>query len=377
MSNKKKRWIEELPYIRGIAALGILIIHATGGFAVSSEYGSKAMYLGVFLNQFFRFGSPVFMMISGMVIFYNYRSREELDLKRFYKKKLRYIFIPYVLWNIVYYIHMYDLDFSSQGMKILGEDILLGTGFSHLYFIFLIFQFYLLVPLFLRFLPRQMEESPYKIIAISFLLQLVVILYGRYFKIAADTGIVEVFNRIYWKTVFGWQYYFILGGTIGVHYFKILDWIKENIRKINILFLVSTLLYVGEVFYDLFKNQGIENYGMFGSFRPSTMVYASITMLMLIGLTNKFIARKKVLRDIGIYSFGIYFSHPLILLKLREKLFEYPQFGFSRLSSLVVMLGLGILLTLGIVFFIGALPIRKLLMGNVPKFTFDRWREVE
>ena len=72
----KRERIEELFYIRAIAALGILIIHVTGSFAVSSEYGSKAMYLGIFLNQFFRFGSPVFMMVSGLVLFYNYRSIE-------------------------------------------------------------------------------------------------------------------------------------------------------------------------------------------------------------------------------------------------------------------------------------------------------------
>ncbi len=49
----KRKRIKELYYIRAIAAMGILIIHATGGFAVNSEYGSKAMYLGIFLNQFF------------------------------------------------------------------------------------------------------------------------------------------------------------------------------------------------------------------------------------------------------------------------------------------------------------------------------------
>ncbi len=44
----KRKRIKELYYIRAIAAMGILIIHATGGFAVNSEYGSKAMYLGIF-----------------------------------------------------------------------------------------------------------------------------------------------------------------------------------------------------------------------------------------------------------------------------------------------------------------------------------------
>lgn len=101
----KRKRIEELYYIRGIAALGILIIHATGGFVVLSEYNSNAMKFGVFLNQFFRYGSPIFMMISGLVLFYNYRSFDEFDAKSFYIKKLKYIVIPYIFWSFVYFLY--------------------------------------------------------------------------------------------------------------------------------------------------------------------------------------------------------------------------------------------------------------------------------
>ena len=48
----KRERIDELVVIRAIAALGILIIHATGGFVVYSDFGSKAMLGGIFLNQF-------------------------------------------------------------------------------------------------------------------------------------------------------------------------------------------------------------------------------------------------------------------------------------------------------------------------------------
>lgn len=79
----RRKEIKELYYI----AIGILIIHAIGGFAVSSEYGTKAMYLGIFLNQFFRFGSPIFMMVSGLVLFYNYRFLDEFDISNFIRKR--------------------------------------------------------------------------------------------------------------------------------------------------------------------------------------------------------------------------------------------------------------------------------------------------
>lgn len=101
----KGKRIQELYYIRAIAAIGILIIHATGSFAVRSDFGTRAMYLGIFLNQFFRFGSPVFMMISGLVIFYNYRSMDEFDTGRFLKKKIKFILVPYSIWSALYFLY--------------------------------------------------------------------------------------------------------------------------------------------------------------------------------------------------------------------------------------------------------------------------------
>ena len=128
----RRKEIEELYYIRGLAALGILIIHATGSFAVLSEYGSRAMYVGVFLNQFFRFGSPVFMMVSGLVLFYNYRSFDEFSTKRFYKKKLKYIFLPYTIWSTIYFLYAHyvnNIPLKGEMPKLL-RGILLGESYS-------------------------------------------------------------------------------------------------------------------------------------------------------------------------------------------------------------------------------------------------------
>ena len=166
----RRKEIKELYYIRAIAAMGILIIHATGGFAVHSEYGSKAMYLGIFLNQFFRFGSPIFMMVSGLVLFYNYRSMDEFDTGRFYKKKVKFILLPYTIWSTVYFLYtsyINGLPINGERLIGYGRGLLLGENFSHLYFIFLIFQFYIILPLLIKYLAKPMEEKPFRVFAFS------------------------------------------------------------------------------------------------------------------------------------------------------------------------------------------------------------------
>lgn len=81
---QKRQQIVELNYIRAITAFGIFAIHTTGGFVMYSEFNSLAMHFGMFINQFFTFGTPLFIMISGFVLFYNYRTPEEFNWVKFY-----------------------------------------------------------------------------------------------------------------------------------------------------------------------------------------------------------------------------------------------------------------------------------------------------
>lgn len=370
----KRDEIKELYYIRAIAAMGILIIHATGGFAVNSEYGSKAMYLGIFLNQFFRFGSPIFMMISGLVLFYNYRSMDEFDTSRFYKKKVKFILIPYILWSAIYFLYnssVYKLPINGERLLGFGKALLLGESFSHLYFIFLIFQFYIILPLLIKYLTKSMEEKPFRVFAFFIIFQGMILTYGYYFKNPNATGILRIFNRYYWKTLFSWSFYFITGGLMGMHYKRLIDFIEKNIKSIFIGYIVTTCFYVGQVYYNIWINGGRDYYGKFGSIRPHTMIYALFTMPVLIWLTRKMIGKYSSLKIFGTYSFGIYFSHPLILEEIKRHLIgNFSQhIGYSRVSSLILICGLGLGLTFVFVLLIGTLENRWLLIGKVPKYT--------
>lgn len=377
----KRKQIDELYYIRAIAALGILIIHATGSFAVTSEFGSKAMYLGIFANQFFRFGSPIFMMISGLVLFYNYRSMEEFDAKKFYKKKLVYILIPYIIWSIIYFSYRFyysNIVIEFSHLKLLLEDILWGTSYSHLYFIILIFQFYLILPLLIKYLSGFMKEKPIKMFLTLFVLQAIVLVYGKFFKNPNATGLVAMFNKYYWKSIFAWFFYFLTGGILGIHYETVVKFIERNIKRILFIYLLITSFYIGEVYYSIFINAGRKYYDSFGSIRPQTLIYATISMPILIWITRKMIGKFNLLKDFGTYSLGIYFAHPLVLQEIKTQLFKRytPFLGYSRISSLFILVSLGIILTFSFVLIIATLKHRWLLLGRIPQFKIKR-REKE
>lgn len=368
----KRKQIEELYYIRAIAALGILIIHATGMFVMRSEFNSKAMFLGIFANQFFRFGSPIFMMISGLVLFYNYRTLEEFDIKKFYSKKVLYLGIPYVIWSIVYFSHRSysaKMPFTIERLIILSKEILLGNSYPHLYFIVLIFQFYLILPILIKYLGKPMKERPIKTVAILFSLQAIILIYFRYFRIANATGILGFINKNYWKSILGWFFYFLFGGILGYHYETIAKLIEKHIKKIFLFYIFMVLLYVGQVYYNVWLNQGRTHYGRYGSIRPETLIYAISTIPILIWITRRMVGKLKIIKIFGTYSLGIYFAHPLVLEVIKLKLFNgYISFlGYGRVSSLFILVILGLVLTFLLVIIIASFKYRWILLGRIPQ----------
>lgn len=369
---EKRKQIEELYYIRAIAALGILIIHATGVFAVNAEFNSKAMYLGIFTNQFFRFGSPIFMMVSGLVLFYNYRSMAEFDAKKFYSKKALYIVVPYIVWSAIYFgfrSYLSKSPFNINQIILFLKEILVGNSFPHLYFMVLIVQFYLILPLLIKYLTKPMKEKPIKLFVILLILQSIILIYGKYFRNFNAVGLVGFFNKYYWQSIFGWFFYFLSGGILGFHYDLIVTCIENHIKRFSIFYIITTSLYVGQVYYSVLSNGGRGNYGSFGSIRPQTLIYAIATMPILIWFTRKMVGKFNIVKIFGTYSLGIYLAHPLILEGIKRTLFKrYPAiFGYSRLSSLFILVLLLLSITFLLVLLIAILKHRWILLGKIPQ----------
>ncbi len=112
------------------------------------------------------------MMVSGLVLFYNYRTIDEFDTKSFTLKNKIY---HSTLYYLVYYIFFlypphfaYNLPMTGEKLQSIWRVLLLGEAYSHLYFIFLIFQFYIVLPLIIKYLGKPMREKPFKVFAFFF-----------------------------------------------------------------------------------------------------------------------------------------------------------------------------------------------------------------
>lgn len=378
--NKRKQ-ILELYYMRAIAAFGIYAIHATGGFVMYSDFNSNAMKLGMFINQFFRFGTPVFMMISGFVLFYNYRTPTEFNPSKFYKKKVTYLIVPYIIWSIGYFFfkrYIYYLPLEANWHSVILNDLLLGNAFSHLYFIFLIVQFYLIFPILIRTISDHMMKRPVKVFISIALLQGAILVYEFYFVKYTGLKLLDFINSFYWKTVLGWFFYFIAGGIIAYNYDRFVEFVDKKIKFIIPAYVVSLILFMGEVYVDVYESKSLVNYEKYGSIRPMNMIYGVMSFILLVYLTRKIVLMDnmflKLFKSFGTYSLGVYFAHPMILEYMKKQMLVYlpNYFGYGRISSLIIVLVGGWMLTMAFCYILACFNIRWMLIGKTPKLEIKR-----
>lgn len=96
----KRAHINELNITRALAILAVLLIHSTSTPVTALSSDSKLYPFYVFFNISPKFAVPVFIFLSGFVLFYNYIQKDltkEL-IKNFYKKRVTQILIPYLFF---------------------------------------------------------------------------------------------------------------------------------------------------------------------------------------------------------------------------------------------------------------------------------------
>jgi len=132
-----------LDIIRICAIYLVVLLHALNPWlSVQSLYGTKTWLLCILISPLDRMGVPLFFMISGYLILSDPRT---LDIAAFYKRRLPRILIPFLVWNVVYYMIA-----NRSGSTVPGFlDMLLNqTGKYHFWYVYVLVGMYMLAPFF-------------------------------------------------------------------------------------------------------------------------------------------------------------------------------------------------------------------------------------
>ena len=167
-----------------------------------------------------KFGTPTFIFLSSLVLFYNYYDRPTTKklIGGFYKKRLLYIIIPYTLFSVFYFAMSHYLHYQGrpfgETMESFVQKLLTGKAYTHLYFVFISIQFYVLFPLVL-WLFKKVPQLAKWAIPIGLVIQWTFILMNKYYW--------QVPNKGSWAL--SYIAYFMLGAFIGIYYPKLKAWL--------------------------------------------------------------------------------------------------------------------------------------------------------
>ena len=339
--------MKEVYWLRIIACFSVVLIHAISrvltDFSLTGD--DRVVYRTVQMTLMY--GTPMFVLISTMIVTHAYKEKIP---NGFLRKRLKYILIPYSIMSIFYAADKYyRFEWTiSDFIREVGFNLI---GQWHGYFVLIIFQFYLLHLLFVKYIQRY---NPIHVLTISFFISVGYWL-GFYFYL------IDFVNHSSYLTLFfsrilliGWLFYYVVAFYCGRNYERFLEKLKSR----WLLVALGTIVSLGLVQY-------IYHTGILmrvSSARFDLIPYTVLLFFLLIFFFTKINWSPNLVNTISGYSFGIYLLHPFFQTKVRQiiLLAELTQFQY-----LVVQFFTGVVVPIVVIYFFSKLPYGEFIVGKI------------
>lgn len=292
-----KQHLQEFDILRTLATFTVIAIHITAGYVLLSPLG----YVG---NQLARFAVPLFIILSGFLLYNSDLNGHGLKTVDFYRRRFDRVLWPYILWTLFYAlmggIMAQDI---AQALRQLPGHLLWGTASYHLYFVVIIIQLYLLYPLLLW----MMQNWPKLLLCGSFLLTLAAQIM-LYLAMTSRIHLNPAYNN-FWLVFFPvWLFYFVLGMWAAREQENWQLKLQGKTMWLVLLWLVSVSLLFLDSYYT-------KAYG--ASIRPSVMLYTVSSYFLFYAAALRCRTNTpKWVNWVANQSFLIYLIHPAILTVL-------------------------------------------------------------
>ena len=326
-----KKRIFYMDYVRAIAIIGVLVIHAAAPYATMYDKVDFWMWeSSIIYNSLVRWCVPLFLMVSGALLL----GRKEESLKDFFTKRANRIIIPFLVWSVFYFTwrhYYYDAEFSIA--KMISQMLNNGT-YYHLWYFSALIAIYLFVPVFNVFVNHASRTL------IRYIVILWIIAYGgfRYFSYLVTNEAATFFPLTEFIGMFLMGYYFAR--------------FDQTLKARVAIYLVGI---VGGIYTIWQTNSFAFDQGAFSSYAFSYSSPGVIAMSIALFVFIKYVITHrsekradfetgKIIQLVSATSFGIYLIHPVILDLLRPWFHEgldiriHPAIGIPLQTVIVLIL---------------------------------------
>ncbi|MBA4849726.1 acyltransferase [Emticicia sp. BO119] len=317
----KKYWVTNL---RVFATLTVILLHAAGyGSLHVKKIPYSDWWICHIINVFGRFAVPVFVMLSGYLLIGKYE-----ELNSFLKKRFTRIFVPFLIWSLIYIIWSNFKGLANERTLWTVGDFVKkiltggGGGAGHLWFVYMLLGIYTFTPVISRWIKgtENSRNHDARRNEISYFIFLWVVGNVVYTLVNKWLGFEIKFDIRYFTGFVG---YFVLGywlGNSGTKLSKIV---------LILLFLASWAL-IAYICYTVSWQAGKYIYD-YTDYLSLPVMLMSVFIFLLFQKTCNVDFLPKVMTELDTTSYGIYLAHALILRILSR---EY-QINFTWIHPLV------------------------------------------
>jgi peptidoglycan/LPS O-acetylase OafA/YrhL len=332
MTTSVRRRLDHIDAMRPIKQAGVVTTHSVIYFAPAAA--STASGAALLLLHASREG---FFFISACMLAYSYAELKLTDLaglRRFYWRRVLAVGIPYLCWNLIYFLFLLPTaHYASAPAALHGLGHQLEFGYFQLYFLVVIMQFYVVAPLVIALL-RKARRHHGLILAAAALAQLAMSVLTQLHLLP---GLMQTDNQ---GDALSYLIYLIGGCIMAFHLEQADAWVRRHARLIVSLTVAAALAV--ECLYFLAEYGVTSTLGRYYaelatgySFSLPTVIPFNIGIIAcgyLAGIALVRPGRSRSTRAVvstGVDdSYGIYLSHVLVLTAL-------TWLGWRNLSSVI------------------------------------------
>lgn len=297
-----KQRLREFDFVRAFAALSVIAIHVTSGYTSYSQ-------VGYYWNQAMRYAVPLFVILSGFLLYFSECGRERMPFAAFLRVRCKKILLPYLIWTALYtaFSNRHELltwvaNDPFHPLLLWGKHLVMGTGYVHLYFLLIVLQLYLLYPV----LRSWLDKHQTLLVSASFVgtlsAQTMIYLHQIHVIELPSIGIpyVSLFPI--------WLFYFVFGMFAARNKESWEEKLAGKTLPIAFIWLVSfVLLLLDSRFTRTFAS----------SIKPSVMLFCITSYflfyLLALRVKNTSSTVGRWMEWIALHSFFIFLLHPLLL----------------------------------------------------------------
>lgn len=287
-----------LDVLRILAAFSVVMLHSAAQFWYALDVRSTEWLIANSYDAVFRFGVPVFVMISG-ALFLN--PQYTVDIKHLYKHNILRLVIIYIVWSTIY--GLFDCfwleDIHTLGLKDILREIIEGR--YHLWFLPMLVGIYILLPI----LKRWLECAPQKHVQYFLVLFLVLKVGAETLRaITVSDEIHSILDLAKVDLVCGYMGYFVWG-----YYLAHVE-IGAKLRKWIYLSFVPALLCNVVLSCLLTRRIGRNVAPIYDSFGIFTFLISTALFLLCRNAKCSFSEKTgRIVAEIGAGTMGVYLLH--------------------------------------------------------------------